>query len=103
MKKVVLGAMALMCGTVVFGQNTSSVTQTGDDNESEVIQVIANDSWVEQIGDDNESGVFQVGWNDSEVYQHVTITNQVLFKLDYGMILMCIKMETIILRLLDNL
>ena len=59
MKKLMLSAAALMCGTIVFAQtNQSTVNQTGNGNGSGVTQTgLTNKSDVLQTGDDNGSAV----------------------------------------------
>lgn len=68
MKKLILSAAFLMCGTLMFSQNISTVHQSGNGNDSDVNQVgNLNSSTVYQNGDNNDAVVEQNGIsNDSD-------------------------------------
>ena len=80
MKKLMLCAAALMIGAIGFAQNTSTVTQTGDLQVADVIQVGSNTAVVTQnqegIPDNdpvytNKAYVNQLGfYNNAVVSQH---------------------------------
>ncbi|WGK63728.1 hypothetical protein [Croceiramulus getboli] len=68
MKKVIIGAAALLFGVVGFAQsNTGTAEQDGSDNLIRVRQIGAlNNAELDQDGDNNQAGILQTGLNDAE-------------------------------------
>ncbi|MGJ8666698.1 MAG: hypothetical protein ACSHW7_10050 [Patiriisocius sp.] len=72
MRKVILGAAALMIGTMSYAQNISDLDQSGTNNadiDQTSTGIYYNDSDVDQDGSGNDAQVTQVGQNDSTVDQ----------------------------------